>query len=87
MQFEHLKYPFKVGIEGQLLTGCTYWELRSPVDPEICDQLWILDRVHQKYPNKFFLSLFCLCGCLELLNRKAGAIREHIKDNLNECIR
>ena len=82
-QFEHLKYHFKVGIEGQVLTGCTYWELSSPFDAEICDQLWILDRVHQKYPNKiFFKLLFWLCGCLELLNRKARAIRDHIKEDL-----
>ena len=29
-------------------------------DPEIRDQLWILDRVYQKYPNKeknFFLTV------------------------------
>ena len=48
----------------------------SPFDLEICDQLWILDRVCQKY---FFLLLFGLCGCLELLNRKSRVIREHIK--------
>ena len=28
-----------------------------------------------------------LCGCLELLNRKARAIREHIKEDLGEFIR
>ena len=72
MQFEHLKYPFKVGIEGQLLTGCTYWELRSPVDPEICDQLWILDRVHQKYLNKFFYRYFACVVTLSYLIGKLG---------------
>ena len=31
--------------------------IRAHFDPEIRDQLWILDRVYQKYPNKkiFFL--------------------------------
>ena len=35
----------------------------------------------------FFLLLFWLRGCLELLNRKAREIREHIKEDLGECIR
>ena len=53
-----------------------------------CDQLWILDRVCQKYPKPiFFLLLFWLCGCLELLNRKARAIREQMKEDLGECNR
>ena len=26
-------------------------------DPEIRDQLWILDRVYQEYPNKLFFLL------------------------------
>ena len=57
--------------------------------PEIRDQLWILDRVYQKYPNKkiFFLLWFWLCGCLELINREVRAIREQIKEYLDECIR
>ena len=28
-----------------------------------------------------------MCDCLELLNRKVGAIREQIKEDLGECIR
>ena len=30
--------------------------IRAHFDPEIRDQLWILDRVYQKYPNKIFFS-------------------------------
>ena len=57
-------------------------------DPEIRDQLWILDRVYQKLPRqKFFLLSFWLCDCLELLNRKIRAIREQLKEDLGECIR
>ena len=31
--------------------------------------------------------ILVLCGCLELLNRKAREIREHIEEDLGECIR
>ena len=60
----------------------------SPVDPEICNQLWILEWVDQRYPNKIFLKLlFWLCGCLELPKSEARAIREHIKEDIGVCNR
>ena len=54
-------------------------------DPEIRDQLWILDRVYQKYPNKFFFD--CDFGCVVALSYLIRAIREQIKEDLGECIR
>ena len=37
-------------------------------------------------PEQFFFRLlFWLCGCLELLNRKARAIREKMKEDLGQC--
>ena len=40
-------------------------------DPEIRDQLWILDRVYQKYPNKSFF-FYCDCGCVVALSYLIG---------------
>ena len=40
-------------------------------DPEIRDQLWILDRVYQKYPNqKIFFD--CDFGCVVALSYLIG---------------
>ena len=62
--------------------------ISRPEDPEIRDQFGILNRVHQKFPNKFLRLLFWLCGCLELLlNREARAIREHTEEDIGDCIR
>ena len=48
-----------------------YWALiriiRAHFDPEICDQLWILDRVYQKYPNKK-IFFDCDFGCAVALS-------------------
>ena len=59
--------------------------IRAHFDPEIRDQLWILDRVYQKYPNK--KKIFFIVILLELLNRKVRAIRGQINEYLGECIR
>ena len=45
--------------------------IRAHFDPEIRDQLWILDRVYQKYPNKFFFS-DCDFGCVVALTYLIG---------------
>ena len=39
--------------------------IRARFDPEIRDQLWILDRVYQMYPSKnfFFFFFYCDFGC------------------------
>ena len=39
-------------------------------DPEIRDQLWILDRVYQKYPNQNFFV--CDFGCVVALSYLIG---------------
>ena len=44
--------------------------IRAHFDPEICDQLWILDRVYQKYPNKIFFD--CDFGCVVALSYLIG---------------
>ena len=44
-------------------------EQNSPVDPEIRDQLWILNRVHQKYQNDCY---FCCVVALSYLIGKLG---------------
>ena len=44
--------------------------IRAHFDPEICDQLWILDRVYQKYPNKDFF--YCDFGCVVALSYLIG---------------
>ena len=43
-------------------------------DPEIRDQLWILDRVYQKYPNK--ISFDCDFGCVVALSYMIGKLRK-----------
>ena len=40
-------------------------------DPEIRDQLWILDWVYPKYPNKIFL-FDCDFGCVVALSYLIG---------------
>ena len=52
------KYPFNqnhIRILGVLIRI-----IRAHFDPEIRDQLWILDRVYQKYPNKNFFLIVIL---------------------------
>ena len=47
--------------------------IRAHFDPEIRDQLWILDRVYQKYPNKkknFFFDYDF--GCVVALSYLIG---------------
>ena len=44
--------------------------IRAHFDPEIRDQLWILDRVYQKYPNQNFFD--CDFGCVVALSYLIG---------------
>ena len=47
--------------------------IRAHFDPEIRDQLWILDRVYQKYPNKiFYFFSDCDFGCVVALSYLIG---------------
>ena len=41
-------------------------------DPEIRDQLWILDRVYQKYPNQKNVFFYCDFGCVVALSYLIG---------------
>ena len=44
--------------------------IRAHFDPETRDQLWILDRVYQKYPKNFFF--YCDFGCAVALSYLIG---------------
>ena len=43
--------------------------IRAHFDPEIRDQLWILDRVYQKYPNKFDCDFGCVVALSYLIGK------------------
>ena len=46
--------------------------IRAHFDPEIRDQLWILDRVYHKYPKKIFFLFDCDFGCVVALSYFIG---------------
>ena len=66
--WEKGKYPFN--LNHIRILGALIKIIRAHFDPEICDQLWILDRVYQKYPNKIFFD--CDFGCVVALSYLIG---------------
>ena len=46
--------------------------IRTNSDPEIRDQLWILNWVYQKYPNKEIFFFDCDFGCVVALSYLIG---------------
>ena len=41
----------------KIILGVLIRIIGAHFDPEIRDQLWILDRVYQEYPNIFFIVI------------------------------
>ena len=62
------KNPFKK--DHTRILGVLIAIIGAHFDPEIRDQLWILDRVYQKYPNKFFF--YGDFGCVVALSYLTG---------------
>ena len=62
------KYPFNK--DHIRVLGVLIRIIGAHLDPEIRDQLWILDRVYQKNPNKNFF--YCDFGCVVALSYLIG---------------